>query len=315
MKIVIIGPGIMPIPPAGWGAVEILIWDYKETLESLGHDVVIINNPNRSQIVEEANNTNADFIHIQYDEFIDLAPHLKTRNGAKPNVACTSHYGYLDQPNKYGGYRGIFNRFINSDCKIFALSTTIASRYIDAGINPDKVFVVPNGVRGDLFRFDVDCQRPSDSIYLAKVDFRKRQFMFHNIPDLYFAGNIADHRYNKNNYLGEWDKKYLYQNLTTFSNLVLLSDGEAHPLVCLEAMSAGLGLVISEWSTANLDTSLPFISVVPESKINNIPYIEKTIKENSAISISMREDIRKYAVENFSWEHIINSFYLPAISV
>ena len=28
MKIALIGPGIMPIPPDGWGAVESLIWDY-----------------------------------------------------------------------------------------------------------------------------------------------------------------------------------------------------------------------------------------------------------------------------------------------
>ena len=32
MKIVLIGPGIMPIPPTGWGAVEILVWDTKLSL-------------------------------------------------------------------------------------------------------------------------------------------------------------------------------------------------------------------------------------------------------------------------------------------
>ena len=37
MKISIIGPGIMPIPPTGWGAVEILIWDSKNDLEKLGY--------------------------------------------------------------------------------------------------------------------------------------------------------------------------------------------------------------------------------------------------------------------------------------
>ena len=36
MKIVLIGPGIMPIPPTGWGAVEILVWDTKIALEKLG---------------------------------------------------------------------------------------------------------------------------------------------------------------------------------------------------------------------------------------------------------------------------------------
>ena len=28
MRLALIGPGIMPIPPDGWGAVESLIWDY-----------------------------------------------------------------------------------------------------------------------------------------------------------------------------------------------------------------------------------------------------------------------------------------------
>ena len=43
MKIGLIGPGIMPIPPPGWGAVEVLIWDYYNSLTKLGHNVVIIN--------------------------------------------------------------------------------------------------------------------------------------------------------------------------------------------------------------------------------------------------------------------------------
>ena len=41
MKITLIGPGIMPIPPTGWGACEILIWDTKLALEKLGHEVQI----------------------------------------------------------------------------------------------------------------------------------------------------------------------------------------------------------------------------------------------------------------------------------
>jgi hypothetical protein len=43
MKIALIGPGIMSIPPSGWGAVEILIWDYYNELTKLNHDVTIIN--------------------------------------------------------------------------------------------------------------------------------------------------------------------------------------------------------------------------------------------------------------------------------
>ena len=43
MKISIIGPGIMPIPPKGWGAVETLIWDMYNALIALGHEVDIVN--------------------------------------------------------------------------------------------------------------------------------------------------------------------------------------------------------------------------------------------------------------------------------
>ena len=46
MRVSIIGPGIMPIPPTGWGAVEILIWDYYQELTKLGHEVQIINTQN-----------------------------------------------------------------------------------------------------------------------------------------------------------------------------------------------------------------------------------------------------------------------------
>ena len=51
MKVAIVGPGIMPIPPTGWGAVEILIWDQKLALEKLGHEVLVVNTPNPNDIL------------------------------------------------------------------------------------------------------------------------------------------------------------------------------------------------------------------------------------------------------------------------
>jgi hypothetical protein len=310
MKICLVGPGIMSIPPKGWGAVEILIWDYKEILEKLGHEVVIVNTPNQSQIIEECNACNPDFIHVQYDEFWGICDRFDCKN-----VAITSHYGYLDQEGRYDYYySNIFRGFLSMNCRIFALSDSIAGKYTKYGFNPNKVEVVPNGVRDDLFLYEPECELKNSSIFLAKIDSRKRQCLFHDIPDLYFAGNIADDRYNKNNYLGEWSKEHLYSNLTKYANLVLLSDGEAHPLVCLEAMTAGLGLVISEWAANNLDTSLPFIDVIPESKIHDKEYVQEIIKQNREKSITMRPEIRKYVVDNFSWEKLIKDCYLPKIN-
>jgi glycosyltransferase involved in cell wall biosynthesis len=71
---------------------------------------------------------------------------------------------------------------------------------------------------------------------------------------------------------------------------------------------SGLGLVISEYSTANLDLSLPFIDVIPESKIKDIDYVKNIIINNRNKSLEMREKIRQYGMDNFSWEVIIDKF-------
>lgn len=310
MKICIIGPGIMPIPPIGWGAVEILIWDIKTTLESIGYTVLIINTPNRNQIIQQVNTAAPDFIHIMYDEFIDIINMFNCKK-----IAITSHYGYIEQPHRYDNYYNvIFNAFINQNANIFALSEGIKNIYIKAGISPNKIFVVPNGVRTDLFRYSKECKLKDSSIYLAKIDFRKRQTFFQDIPNLYFVGNISDKNFRSRNYLGEWSKEYLYNNLTDYANLVLLSDGEAHPLVCMEAMISGLGLVISEASTANLDVSKEFIDVIPENKITNIGHIMSVIEKNRCKSISMRDEIKRYAIDSFSYENIINRYYIPSLN-
>jgi len=310
MKICIVGPGILPIPPTGWGAVEILIDDYRKNLEALGHNVEIVNCRNPQIIVGLVNYLKPDFVHIQYDEFINIVSHLECKN-----IAITSHYGYLEQSNRWDpGYNDIFWNFVNSNVNIFCLSPGIAEVYRRGNIPENKIYVIPNGVRNDLFRFNEECKFPDRTLYLAKVDFRKRQHMFQDIDSLYFAGNLADERFHLNNprYLGEWSKARLYNELTDYANLALLSDGEAHPLVCLEALSAGLGLVLSSFSTANLDTTLPFIDVIEEDKINDQEYISKVMAKNRSKSTTMRNEIREYA-STFGWERIVKNTYIPAI--
>lgn len=308
MKIAIIGPGIMQIPPIGWGAVEILIWDYKQTLEKLGHTVLIINTKNVNEIINTCNNFNPDFVHIQYDEFWELCDRFNCKN-----VAITSHYGYITQKHKHGDYSKIFNGFLSKKVKLFALSPEIATFYKQHNYPENKIFVIPNGVRSDLFNYSSHCLYSNNSICLAKIEDRKRQYLIQDDTSICFAGNIVDKRYKKQNYLGEWNKDCLYKNLTNYANLILLSDGEAHPLVCMEGMVSGLGLVLSEYATANLDLSLPFIDVVPENKINDLDYISRVIQTNRSKSIGIRDTIRSYAISNFSWDYIITNYYIPSI--
>ena len=306
MKIVLIGPGIMPIPPTGWGAVEILVWDTKIALEKLGHEVLIINTKNGRQIIDEINNFKPDFVHVHYDEFVPIVPFIQYPN------AITSHFGYLERRQQFNGYVNVANEFMRIKPNVFCLSEGIEKVY-NIMFDIDTTYVTPNGVNIDEFNFVSDPEFADRSIYLAKIDYRKRQHLFQSIESLWYAGNIADDRFDKSkNYLGEWSKDKLYNELTEYGNLVLLSDGEAHPLVCMEALAAGLGVVVCQWGKANLDTSKEFITVIEEKHINDIDFIEYEIEKNRKYSVEHRDEIREYG-KQFDWVKIIEKYYLPNV--
>jgi hypothetical protein len=305
MKISIIGPGIMPIPPKGWGAVESLIWDYNIELTKLGHEVQIVNTQDRREIVNQVNQYNPDFVHLQYDDLYDVLPYINCKH-----KAATTHYGYLEQPHRYGGYVRIFEAFVRGGFNIICLSEGIKNMYKQYGVNDNRLHVVCNGARQDLFKYTSTPSKPGKSVYLAKITDRKRQWLYQNINDIDFVGNKDDNRFDfsRVNYIGEWDKPTLYENLTNYANLVLLSDGEADPLVTKEALIAGLGVVISECSVANLDLTKPYISVVSENKIYDLNYIRGVIETNRQQSLLHREEIRQYGITNFAWENVVQHY-------
>jgi hypothetical protein len=310
LNIVIVGPGIMPIPPNGWGAVEILIWDYTQCLQKIGHNVIILNDKNLSNVIDEIKKIKPNIVHIQYDDYASIIPHIKDYTNI---IGLTSHFGYITQKDKWSSYKYIYNK-IQENCKYnnvyqFCLSNEIKNVFLDNGFPENKLFVTPNGVNNNIFRYSDNPSYPNRSIYLGKIDYRKRQYKFMNIDALYFAGNIADTNFNNKHsrYLGEWSKDILYHNLTDYGNLILLSDGEADPLVVKEAFITGLGVVISEYATANLDLTKKFIDVIPENKMNDIKYIEQIIIKNREYSIKHRDEIREYGL-NFSWSHNIDNY-------
>ena len=72
LKIALIGPGIMEIPPQKWGAVEMVIWDYTQIIKALGHRVEIINTPDKDLIKFEVEHGRYDIVHLHYDVLYDI---------------------------------------------------------------------------------------------------------------------------------------------------------------------------------------------------------------------------------------------------
>lgn len=298
----------MPIPPTAWGAVEILVWDTKNALEELGHEVQIINTKDYRQIINGINAFVPDFVHVHYDEFIPIMPYIQYP------AAITSHFGYLERREMFNGYINVAKEFQRLKPVVFCLSEGIKKVYnVMFDVPKENTYVTPNGVNLDRFRRSMDPEYPDRSLYLAKIDYRKRQHLFQSIDSLWYAGNLADNRFDTNkNYLGEWSKDTLYEQLTDYGNLVLLSDGEAHPLVCMEALAAGLGVVVCQWGAANLDLDKEFITVIPEDKINDIDFVEDAIIKNREYSINNREEIIQYS-KQFEWKEVLRNHYIPSV--
>lgn len=298
MKIALIGPGIMPIPPKAWGAVEILIWDYHNELTRVGHSVTIINTKDKDDIVKQANDGAFDFVHLHYDVYYDILDSLTCAN-----IAITSHYPYIDQPGQHwkDGYSNIFN-FLCNQTKYynFVLADKDKETFIKYGANLLKIKKIKNGIDSEKFSFLPMYIYPK-TMYLGQITPRKNQAKYQNIPTIEFVGSCVDPNFNKLgvSYWGEWPREKIQQDLTKYANLLLISEGEADPLVVKEALIAGLGVVINRSSAENLDTTKDFITIIDDDKKDDIEYVREVLETNKKICRKRRAEIRAYGVEQF----------------
>ena len=305
MKIALVAGGHLPIPPKGWGGVEHLIWNFHNQLKKIGDEVSIINTTSIDQIVKKLNSENFDAVHLHYDQYANLMPHIKCNK-----KMVTSHYPYLENPEPQ--YTFLYDLLNTSKSHIVCLSDRIKKEFLHRGSNSTNVSVLPCGIDVDSYSIDEESVLyPDRSIVVGKIEPRKRQaFLQNKNLNIDFIGNNTDPNFDINDpcYYGEQSKQDIMDNLTSYANMVLLSSGEAHPFVCLEAMASGLGLVLSEQSTANLDVGLPFINVIPDTKLNDTDFLRDQIVSNRKTSLTMRKEIRQYCKDNFDWCAIIQKY-------
>lgn len=309
MKLAFICAGDIQIPPPSWGAVEILVWDYYNNLKKMGVDVHIYNTKNLNWIKSEIKSKKFDFIHLQHE---DLLPYLEDLKSEK--FAVTSHCGWADNIKYYEPYYWkTVKSVINGPHNIFTLSENIKNNYINLGFRQDKIFVTKNGVSFEDYKKNNKPLLADRSIFLGRIEYRKRQHLVSNLPlNIDFAGFGDNLELNSaNNFLGIWNKNDVYEKLTEYCNLILLSLSEAHALVCMEALSSGLGLVLSENCTANLDITKKFITIIPENKIKDFSYLKEKIEENREYSSNNRDEILEYA-RQFDWS-IVSRNYLGTV--
>ncbi len=310
MRIALIAGGLAPIPPDGWGAVENIIWNYKQYLERLGHTVDIYNTFVYQEIICAIRANYYDFVHTHYDPFcLPLNKHLE-------QVYCaTTHSGHIQSYIK-----GIDDHCFDISLRdmleapgLIVLSDTIKQLFLDKGYK-NFLRVQRNAVEANNFRF----QRHGNgkAICLGKIETRKRQaelailiadcvavdfvgpFDTKSAPDFCENGTCR--------YLGSWSRDEVYDRLTEYSCLVLLSESEAAPLVVLEALAAGLSVVVTESASANL-TNKKFITVIPDGS-KNAQFISNAIQRAIDGNNDCRQEIRSYAFDRFDYSVIVKDY-------
>ena len=287
MKICLVGPGIITIPPIGWGAVEILIWDYYCELKKNEIDVTIVNkfrNSSREQmetnsiycqeLINEINIGNYDFVHIHYDCLFHIVPFLKCKK-----IGLTSHYPYINNKDKHrmDGFERTFNYMISNPerCLNLVLAEDDMKFMINNGVNRETIYKLENGIDKEKFKFSENPVKKDKTIYLGKITDRKGQRKYQELKNIEFIGPNGN---GLKNWKGEWTREEVFNNLTNYGNMLLLSDGEADPLVIKEALISGLGVIINETSGKNLEAN-DFITIIPENKMSDLLYIEKKWKK------------------------------------
>jgi glycosyltransferase involved in cell wall biosynthesis len=303
LSIVLIGPGIISNPPKRSYA---MIWNYFKELTNFGCNVSIINEPNRDEIIRQVKQKHPDFVHIQDDNFADLATICAK---IVKCVAVTSHFSFIEQPTKWGEYLHVWQsclHLVDDNIFHFALSPEIATIYKIHGTQ--KVYVTPNGVDPGVFAFKLQPKYLNRTICVGKKS-ESHHLVQHN-PSVWFVRDKYDEEFdhmNHTRYLGEWDKQTLYSNLTDYANLVVISNGETDPLIVKEALSAGLGVVLLNCTKSSLMTS-PFICIVSPEDALNQALVDDMIAKNRDISIASRLEIREYS-KRFHWNHLVKKYY------
>jgi len=321
MKICLVGPGIHPIPPSGWGAVELIIWDYAVELRRRGHEVLILNEKfgdredherNKDLIyrkMAEINEWGPDFVHFNYDHQADMAQLIDAP------TAISSHYGGQADPERRKGYEWIFYKFAKNHSHVFTASNRNTKHFVGFGVKPELVWNWIYGITCDEFRFTNSPSKKFRSVCLGRiVEYKQQGNLQKYCKTIDFIGpqGYGNFDYNDSSYLGPWTQEQVKNQLTEYGNLVLVGYGEDAPRVTMEAMAAGLGLVVSEEASANLDRSLPFIDVIDRKSITEAE-LNKVINRNREISVTMREDIRDYAYKTFDIKNCCQK-YLDKIS-
>jgi autotransporter strand-loop-strand O-heptosyltransferase len=250
MKICNVTPGLIPIPPNGWGAVEKIIWEIHQNLLKLGHQSEI-------KYLDEVKPNQYDIVHIHVANLALIA----AERGIPYYFTVHDHHAYL-----YGKDSALYKE--NRAAIEKSIQSFVPAQYLVDYFNvPGKVSYFSHGVNTDLFlpRLNSDkiikllCVANNGYAGRPEIDRKGFRLAIEAAKELGLSITIAGPSNNKSFFeanpdlleyhrltvkynLNEQELVQLYQEHDIFLHPSELEAG--HPnLTMLEAMSSGLPVV------------------------------------------------------------------------
>lgn len=311
MKIAQVHLGLLPIPPNGWGAVEKIIWNYKLSLEKLGHQVDI-------PYINHIENGMYDVVHVHaWNHALEL------RDRGIPYIfTCHDHHTFL-----YGKNSILYHNNLEAmRCAELAIVPApylieyfqYIPIYLEHGVDTTfyanqrkseeiKLLCVGNnGLIEDQafdrkgFRYAIEAAKQLDMPITVVGPTNNNKMFFESNTDLYF---------DKLNILYDLDDNELLDIFNSHHILIHATNVEAGhpPLTILEAAACGLPIITTD--------------CCGELYINQIDrHTNDVINKIHHVTSSYTNEVEKTlnSVKQFDWSMIANKLskeYLNTINI